>query len=74
MCALEFALLIPPERHRVAGTERAGEFVRAELQPAGVLRAAIKAGTGLYFVEDESADSLANIPHSVAYLKAFRNA
>ncbi len=36
--------------------------------------AAIKAGTGLYFVEDESADPLTNIPQSVAYLKTFRNA
>ena len=45
-----------------------------EVDMAGVLRAAIKAGTGLYFVEDESADPLANIPQSVAYLKAFRYA
>lgn len=37
-----------------------------------VLNAARKAGTALYYVEDESATPLANIPKSLAWLRAFR--
>ena len=37
-----------------------------------VLRAAVKAGTSLYYVEDESKDPLANIPQSLTYLKGFK--
>jgi sugar phosphate isomerase/epimerase len=37
-----------------------------------VLRAAIKAGTQLYYVEDESADPYGHIPQSLAYLQAFK--
>lgn len=35
----------------------------------GVLRAAVKAGVGIYYIEDESPDPLGHIPQSVAYLK-----
>ncbi len=34
-----------------------------------VLRAAVKAGAALYYVEDESADPLHHIPESIAYLE-----
>lgn len=37
-----------------------------------VLRAAVQAGTSLYFVEDESKDPLGNIPKSLAYLAALK--
>jgi len=37
-----------------------------------VLRAAAKAGTTYYFVEDESPDPLANIPKSVEYLRTVK--
>ena len=37
-----------------------------------VLRAAVKAGVSLYFVEDESPDPLAHIPQSVAYLEGIK--
>ncbi len=37
-----------------------------------VLRAAMKAGASLYYIEDESADPLGHIPQSVAYLKGFK--
>jgi len=37
-----------------------------------VLRAAVKAGVSLYYVEDESSDPLAHIPQSVAFLEAFK--
>ncbi len=37
-----------------------------------VLRAAVKAGTSMYFVEDESKDPLGHIPQSVAYLEGFK--
>jgi sugar phosphate isomerase/epimerase len=37
-----------------------------------VLRAAIKAGVSLYYVEDESSDPLGHIPRSVAFLEAFK--
>ncbi len=37
-----------------------------------ILRAAVKAGVPLYYVEDESADPLGHIPQSVAYLEAFK--
>jgi sugar phosphate isomerase/epimerase len=37
-----------------------------------VLRAAVKAGTAYYFIEDESKDPLGSIPKSVAYLKSFK--
>lgn len=38
-----------------------------------VLRAAMKAKTAIYYLEDESAQPLVNIPKSVAWLKAFRD-
>jgi sugar phosphate isomerase/epimerase len=44
-----------------------------QVDMAAVLRAAIKVGTSLYFIEDESADPLAHIPESVAYLETFRD-
>jgi hypothetical protein len=34
-----------------------------------VLRAAMKAGVKLYFIEDESADPWQHIPQSVTYLE-----
>jgi sugar phosphate isomerase/epimerase len=37
-----------------------------------VLRAAMKAGASLYYVEDESTDPLAHIPKSVAYLESLK--
>lgn len=37
-----------------------------------VLRAAMKAGTSQYYVEDESKDPLDNIPKSVAYLEGLK--
>jgi sugar phosphate isomerase/epimerase len=35
-----------------------------------VLRAAVQAGVGMYYIEDESPDPLGHIPQSVAYLKS----
>jgi sugar phosphate isomerase/epimerase len=43
-----------------------------QIDMGAVLTAARKAGTALYYVEDESATPLANIPKSVAWLQAFR--
>lgn len=37
-----------------------------------VLRAAVEAGTSLYYVEDESTDPLGHIPQSVAYLERLK--
>jgi sugar phosphate isomerase/epimerase len=37
-----------------------------------VLRAAVKAGTSQYFVEDESADPWGHVPKSVAYLETLK--
>ena len=37
-----------------------------------VLRAAVAAGTSLYYVEDESTDPLGHIPQSVAYLERLK--
>ena len=37
-----------------------------------VLRAAVKAGVSMYFVEDESKDPLGHIPQSVAYLEGLK--
>ena len=42
-----------------------------QIDMPAVLTAARKAGTALYYVEDESATPLANIPKSVAWLQAF---
>jgi sugar phosphate isomerase/epimerase len=38
------------------------------------LRAAMKAGTSMYYIEDESKEPLEHIPTSVAYLKSFKAA
>jgi sugar phosphate isomerase/epimerase len=43
-----------------------------QIDMPAVLRAAINAGTSLYYVEDESADPWGHIPQSVAYLKGFK--
>jgi sugar phosphate isomerase/epimerase len=43
-----------------------------QIDMPAVLAAARKAGTSLYYVEDESATPLANIPKSLAWLQAFR--
>jgi sugar phosphate isomerase/epimerase len=37
-----------------------------------VLRAAVKAGASLYYIEDESADPWGHIPQSVQYLKTLK--
>jgi hypothetical protein len=38
----------------------------------GILAAAVKAGVGMFFIEDESNEPLSHIPASVAYLKGLR--
>lgn len=43
-----------------------------QLDMPAILRAAIAAGTKLYYIEDESADPLTHIPMSVTYLESFR--
>jgi sugar phosphate isomerase/epimerase len=43
-----------------------------QLDMPAILRAAVKAGTLLYYVEDESADPLTNIPMSVKYLESIK--
>ena len=43
-----------------------------QIDMPAVLRAAMKAGVSIYYVEDESADPWGNIPKSVAYLKSFK--
>ena len=43
-----------------------------QIDMPAVLAAARKAGTALYYVEDESATPLDNIPKSLAWLQAFR--
>lgn len=43
-----------------------------QIDMPAVLRAAMKAGARLYYIEDESADPWSHIPRSVAYLKAFK--
>jgi sugar phosphate isomerase/epimerase len=58
------AAIAPPEADVPLGT--------GQVDMASVLRAAINAGTALYYVEDESADPLAHIPLSVAYLEQFK--
>jgi sugar phosphate isomerase/epimerase len=42
-----------------------------QVDTPAVLRAAMKAGTSLYYIEDESSDPWGHIPQSVAYLKTF---
>ena len=43
-----------------------------QIDMPAVLRAAMKAKTSIYYVEDESADPWGHIPQSVAFLKAFK--
>jgi sugar phosphate isomerase/epimerase len=54
----------PPEADVALGT--------GQIDLPAVLRAAVKAGVALYYVEDESTDPLAHIPESVAFLAGFR--
>jgi len=54
----------PPEADVPVGT--------GQVDFPAVLRAAVKAGVSLYYVEDESTDPLAHIPQSVAFLEAFK--
>jgi sugar phosphate isomerase/epimerase len=56
----------PPEADVPVGT--------GQVDMASTLRAAMKAGAALYYIEDESADPWGHIPTSVAYLKGFKNA
>jgi sugar phosphate isomerase/epimerase len=56
----------PPEADVPVGT--------GQVDMPATLRAAMKAGTALYYIEDESADPWGHIPTSVAYLKGFKNA
>ena len=43
-----------------------------QIDMAAVLRAAVKSGVSLYYIEDESADPWGHIPQSVAYLEKFK--
>jgi sugar phosphate isomerase/epimerase len=43
-----------------------------QIDMPAVLRAAIKAGTGFYYLEDESADPWGHIPQSLTFLKSFK--
>jgi sugar phosphate isomerase/epimerase len=43
-----------------------------QIDMAAALRAAMKAGTSIYYLEDESADPWGHIPRSAAYLKSFK--
>jgi sugar phosphate isomerase/epimerase len=43
-----------------------------QLDMPAILRAAMQAGTKLYYIEDESADPLGHIPASVSYLESVR--
>jgi sugar phosphate isomerase/epimerase len=54
----------PPEADVPVGT--------GQIDWPAVFRAAKKAGTALYYLEDESKDPLAHIPQSVAYLEAVK--
>jgi len=54
----------PPEADVPVGT--------GQVDFPAVLRAAVKAGVSLYYVEDESTDPLAHIPQSVAFLEGFK--
>jgi sugar phosphate isomerase/epimerase len=58
------AATAPPEADVPVGT--------GQIDMPSVLRAAMKAGASLYYVEDESTDPWGHIPQSVAYLKSFR--
>jgi hypothetical protein len=42
-----------------------------QVEMSSVLRAALAAGTSLYYVEDESADPWGHIPQSLRYLESF---
>jgi sugar phosphate isomerase/epimerase len=53
----------PPEADVPVGT--------GQIDMPAVLGAATKAGTALYYVEDESSDPWGHIPQSAAYLKSF---
>jgi sugar phosphate isomerase/epimerase len=54
----------PPEADVPVGT--------GQIDWPAVLRAAMKAGASLYYVEDESTDPLGHIPQSLAYLQALK--
>jgi sugar phosphate isomerase/epimerase len=56
--------LAPPEADVPVGT--------GQVDMPAVLRAAVKAGVATYYLEDESADPLAHIPQSVAFLESFK--
>jgi sugar phosphate isomerase/epimerase len=53
----------PPESDVPVGT--------GQVDMPAVLRAAMSAGTSLYYLEDESPDPLGHIPQSVTWLKGF---
>lgn len=54
----------PPEADVPVGT--------GQVDMLSVLRAAVPAGTSLYYVEDESADPWGHIPQSLRYLESFK--
>jgi sugar phosphate isomerase/epimerase len=54
----------PPEADVPVGT--------GQVEMPSVLRAAVAAGTSLYYVEDESADPWGHIPQSLRYLESFK--
>jgi sugar phosphate isomerase/epimerase len=43
-----------------------------QLDLPSILRAAMKAGTSMYYIEDESPDPFAHIPKSVAFVQSFK--
>jgi sugar phosphate isomerase/epimerase len=54
----------PPEADVPVGT--------GQIDFPAVLRAAVKAGTSMYYVEDESSDPFGHIPQSIAYLEGLK--
>jgi len=53
--------IAPPEADVPVGS--------GQLDMPGILAAAVKAGVGMFFIEDESNEPLSHIPQSVAFLK-----
>ena len=56
--------IAPPESDVPVGS--------GQLDMPGILKAAVAAGVGMYFIEDESNEPLSHIPQSVAFLKGLR--
>ena len=56
--------IAPPEADVPVGS--------GQVDMPAVLRAAMNAGTSVYYIEDESADPWGHIPTSVAYLESVK--